>query len=57
MAQVQYQLTDYDLSSYDCATNPEILLLMAQQDDAECDVIESIWLAGKAVTKPHSTDY
>ena len=48
----------YDTAAYDCSTNPEILLLMAEQDDADCDALESQWLAGQAVTQPkHSTDY
>lgn len=57
MAQIMYQMPDHDLAAYDCATNPEILLLMAQQDEAECDELESTWLAGNAVTKPQSIDY
>lgn len=56
MAQIMFQMPDYDIAVYDCSTNPEILLLMAEEDEAECDAIESTWLAGRAVTKPQSTD-
>lgn len=48
----------YDTDAFDCANNPEILLLMAEQDNADCDALESQWLAGQAVTQPkHSNDY
>lgn len=56
MAFLNYQT--FDVNAYDCANNPEILLLMAEQDDADCDALESQWLAGLAVTQPkHSIDY
>jgi hypothetical protein len=56
MAQVMQQMPDYDIAIYDCSTNPEILLLMAEQDEAECDAVESTWLAGLAITKPQQHD-
>ena len=37
----------------DTTSNPEIMLLTAEQDDEyECDAIESCWLSGMAVKKP-----
>jgi hypothetical protein len=56
MALVMHPMPDYDIAIYDCSTNPEILLLMAEQDEAECDAVESTWLAGLAVTKPQQHD-
>ncbi|MDL2342418.1 MAG: hypothetical protein QFB87_05065 [Patescibacteria group bacterium] len=54
MAFLNYQ--ELDINAMDCTTNPEILLLMAEQDEAECDATESRWLAGQAVTPPKQSN-
>ena len=41
----------------DVTTNPEIILMRQQDDEQECDIEESMWYAGTAVTKPKSNDY
>lgn len=46
-----------DCSQSTVETNPEVLLMTAEQDEEEADVAESFWLAGLAVTKPQSNDY
>jgi hypothetical protein len=57
MAQVMIQIaSERIVAQYDCSTNPLILLLMAEQDEAECDATESTWLAGQAVTQPKQSD-
>lgn len=54
---IMNQLPEHDVSC-DCRFNPEIMLMMAEQDEAECDETISLWLAGQAVTQPkHSNDY
>lgn len=55
MAQIKFQLTD-GMDCADCSQNPEILLMIAEQELADCDILESYWLAGLAVTKPQSTE-
>ena len=54
--QIMYQMLD-NFDAVDCSTNPEILLMTAEQDESECDVAESQWLASQAVTKPQSVDH
>jgi hypothetical protein len=51
-----YQLLD-EVDSIDCSLNPEFILMMAEGDEAECEEIESLWLAGLAVTNPKPNDY
>ena len=41
----------------DVSNNPEIILMRQQDDEQECDIEESMWYAGTAVTKPKSHDY
>lgn len=50
------QLPEHDISR-GCTTNPEFILLMAEDEEAECDETESLWLAALAVTKPKSSNY
>lgn len=58
MTMIAYQMTDYELNQADCVDNPECIYMRTEDDDAECDAVESLWLAGLAVTQPkHSPDY
>jgi len=56
MAKLVYAMPNFDIT-WDVDNNPEILLMMAEQDDAECDATESRWRAEKAVTKPKHSNY
>ena len=56
MAQIMYQFLDSD-DAIDVSQNPEIILMTAEGDEAECDSLESLMLAGLAVTKSKSIDY
>ena len=58
MAMIAYQITDSELDRADCAHNPECILMRKQDDGAECDTSESVWMAGTAVTQPKTShDY
>lgn len=57
MAKIMCELYTEYIDTFDVLNNPEIMLLMAEHDDAECEVTESFWRAGLAVTKPLSNDY
>jgi hypothetical protein len=56
MATVMNQLPDYDIT-VDMSTNPEIILLTAEDDEPGCSVLESLWVSGMAVTKPKQSNY
>ena len=49
----QYDMAELGVVS----TNPEIILMRQQDDEQECDIEESMWYAGTAVTKTKSNDY
>lgn len=53
---IMNQLPEHDVSC-DCSLNPEILLMMAEQDESTCDETESLWMAGKAITTPKHSNY
>ena len=53
---IAYAQLEHDEGS-DVSTNPEIILMRQQDDEQECDIEESMWYAGTAVTKPKSHDY
>lgn len=38
----------------DLSHNPELELLRLEDEDTEAEALESFWLAGLAVTRPHS---
>jgi len=46
------QLFDQDARA-DQSYNPELALMLAEGDDEECDIEESMWLAGTHVTHTH----
>ncbi len=54
MARVSYALTEFN-EGFNCEDNPEIILMRRQGDAQECDVEESTWRAGTAVTQPKPT--
>lgn len=56
MTKLVHAMPSFDIT-WDVNNNPEILLMTAEQDDAECDAVESLWRAGKAVTKPKHSNY
>ncbi len=53
---IMNQLPEYDVSC-DCSTNPELLLMAAEQDEDTYGSAESQWLAGQAVTTPKHSNY
>ena len=56
MARISVGIPDQDIT-FDVSNNPEFLLMQAQGDDDQVDIDASIWLAGKAVTKPKHSNY
>jgi hypothetical protein len=56
MSRIAVALPEFDIT-HDVSRNPEIILMMAEDDAAECDATESTWLAAQAVTKPKSSNY
>ena len=52
---LMYEQREYD--AFDASTNPEIILMRQQDDEQECDLEDSMWHAGTAVTKPKLNDY
>lgn len=55
MARVMYGIEEHQLG-FDVSTNPEFILMTAEDEDAEFDSTESFWQAGLAVTKPKQSN-
>ena len=45
MARISVALSEFD-TTHDVSSNPEILFMLGQDDESECDVTESLWLSG-----------
>lgn len=54
MARIAVAFPEHD-TSYDVRSNPEILYMLSQYDEDECDVTEALWLSGQAVTQPKNS--
>lgn len=48
---INYNCMSYFTEGVDIEHNPEISLMTAEGDMPECDIEESFWLSGKAITR------
>jgi len=56
MPKLIIRLPDFE-ATFDISTNPEIILMAAEGDEAECYVLCSNWISGMAVTQPKQSNY
>lgn len=56
MARIMQSMPSHDITR-DCSTNPLFILMAAEDDEAECEATDSLWLSGAAVTQPKQSNY